>query len=142
MNGPCLLRTRRPAALDLDAARQAATVEAFRAALVIADRLDAPVGTVYLLHFDTPYKHARHYTGWTADLAARLAAHLAGNGARLIQVITAAGITFTLARVWPGTHRSWERRLKRRGGAARICPRCNPTGAMRRALLPPSGVVA
>ena len=22
-------------------------------------------GTVYLLHFDQPYKHARHYVGWT-----------------------------------------------------------------------------
>ena len=25
-------------------------------------------GTVYLLHFSEPYKHARHYTGWTEDL--------------------------------------------------------------------------
>ena len=24
-------------------------------------------GTVYLLHFDQPYKHARHYVGWTAE---------------------------------------------------------------------------
>ena len=23
-------------------------------------------GTVYLLHFDQPYKHARHYVGWAA----------------------------------------------------------------------------
>jgi hypothetical protein len=25
-------------------------------------------GTVYIVHFDTPYKHARHYTGWATDL--------------------------------------------------------------------------
>ncbi len=25
------------------------------------------LGTVYLLHFDTPFKHARHYTGTTAS---------------------------------------------------------------------------
>ena len=28
---------------------------------------------VYLLHFAAPYKHARHYVGWTQDLRARLA---------------------------------------------------------------------
>jgi hypothetical protein len=27
------------------------------------------LGTVYLLHFDTPFKHARHYTGTTARSA-------------------------------------------------------------------------
>ena len=30
-------------------------------------------GTVYLIHFDTPYKHARHYTGWASDLERRVA---------------------------------------------------------------------
>ena len=29
-------------------------------------RLALP-GVVYLLHFDQPYQHARHYTGWTGD---------------------------------------------------------------------------
>jgi hypothetical protein len=32
-------------------------------------------GMVYLLHFDRPFRHARHYCGWTTDLAARLAEH-------------------------------------------------------------------
>jgi predicted GIY-YIG superfamily endonuclease len=80
-------------------------------------------GTVYLLHFDRPYRHAAHYTGWTANLAARLAEHAAGRGARLMEVITQAGIGFTLARTWPGT-RARERALKRQGGAARRCPLC------------------
>ncbi|MGO9899899.1 MAG: hypothetical protein ACLP0J_09445 [Solirubrobacteraceae bacterium] len=41
-------------------------------------------GTVYLLHFDVPYRHARHYTGWTGrDLPGRLAQHQAGAGALL-----------------------------------------------------------
>ena len=41
-------------------------------------------GTVYLLHFDQPYKHARHYVGWTArNVRCRLAEHAAGRGARL-----------------------------------------------------------
>ena len=25
-----------------------------------------PLGIVYLLHFDRPYQHARHYTGWSS----------------------------------------------------------------------------
>lgn len=80
-------------------------------------------GTVYLLHFDAPYKHARHYLGWTDDLPARLAAHQAGQGARLLAVVKAAGIGWQLARIWPGT-RARERQLKRQGGASRCCPMC------------------
>ena len=47
----------------------------------------ATTGTVYLLHFDRPYAHARHYTGWTTDLTTRLADHAAGHGARLLAVL-------------------------------------------------------
>jgi len=82
------------------------------------------LGTVYLLHFDTPFKHARHYTGWSGDLPLRLAEHAAGHGARLTEVVAAAGIGWTLARTWPNTTRSFERRLKNQGGAARRCPLC------------------
>jgi predicted GIY-YIG superfamily endonuclease len=49
------------------------------------------MGTVYLIHFDAPYKHAKHYIGWTEDLSSRIQSHVAGNGARLISVINAAG---------------------------------------------------
>jgi predicted GIY-YIG superfamily endonuclease len=80
-------------------------------------------GLVYLLHFSVPYQHARHYTGWTRDLDARLALHQAGGGARLLQVIAQAGIEWTLARTWPGD-RARERQLKRQGGASRRCPLC------------------
>src|SRR5580704_11300859 len=83
----------------------------------------APIGVVYLVHFTEPYRHARHYTGWTADLGSRLAEHQAGRGARLLQVITQAGIGWTLARTWQGT-RERERQLKRQGGASRRCPIC------------------
>jgi predicted GIY-YIG superfamily endonuclease len=88
-------------------------------------------GTIYLLHFSQPYKHAAHYLGFTTNLKARLEAHSKGTGARLLEVITQAGITFNLARTWKGT-RKGERRIKNRGGAARICPVCNPQ-AMNRA---------
>ena len=29
-------------------------------------------GVIYMLHFDRPYKHAKHYVGWTDDLFDRL----------------------------------------------------------------------
>ena len=80
-------------------------------------------GTCYLLHFSEPYKHARHYSGTATDLQARLGEHEKGNGARLLQVAKAAGITWTLARTWPGG-RSRERQLKNQGGASRRCPEC------------------
>jgi predicted GIY-YIG superfamily endonuclease len=85
---------------------------------------------VYLLHFDRRYRHAGHYTGWTEDLAARLARHAVGDGARLLAVVHQAGITWQLARVWSGP-RARERQLKRQGGASRHCPlcKCLPGGA-------------
>lgn len=80
-------------------------------------------GVIYLLHLERPYKHAKHYTGWTTDLDARLAEHAAGRGARLLEVVRAAGIGWTLARTWPGT-RTRERQIKNQGGAPRRCPEC------------------
>jgi predicted GIY-YIG superfamily endonuclease len=78
---------------------------------------------VYLLHFERPYRHARHYLGYAADLDMRLARHRAGRGARLVEVITEAGISFTLARTWEGD-RTMERRLKNRHASPRLCPLC------------------
>jgi hypothetical protein len=77
-------------------------------------------GTVYLLHFDRPYRHARH---WIRDLSARLAEHAAGRDARLLAVITDAGIGFTLARTWTGT-RGRERQIEVQRGLWRCCPAC------------------
>lgn len=53
---------------------------------------------VYLLHFNQPYQHAKHYLGSADDVERRLAEHAKGQGARLMEVITQAGIGFTLAR--------------------------------------------
>ena len=89
-----------------------------------APRPAATGAVIYLLHFETPYRHARHYTGWTAgDLDARLKQHERGTGARLMAVIAEAGIGWTLARTWEGS-RTRERQLKRQGGASRRCPIC------------------
>ena len=97
------------------------------------------VGTTYLLHFIDPatgeaarYKHAGHYIGWTRDLAARLDAHARGTGARLVEVITRAGLGFSLARTWPQTTRDREDLLKHIGDARRFCPMCGVTPAAAR----------
>jgi predicted GIY-YIG superfamily endonuclease len=100
------------------------------AAQAAADR-----GVVYLLHFDRPYHHAAHYTGWTTNLLHRLEIHETGHGARLLAVIVQAGIGWQLARTWPGT-RTTERALKRQGGASRRCPLC---GVSPRVLTPIGG---
>lgn len=86
--------------------------------------MSAVEGTIYLLHFEAPFRHARHYLGWTSGLLEqRLDAHIAGNGARLLAVVASAGITWRLARTWPGT-RARERQIKRQGGLSRSCPMC------------------
>ena len=88
------------------------------------------LGTIYLLHFDRPYRHARHYTGWTEDLLDRLDRHATGHGARLVEVIWQAGIGFTLVRVSEGT-RHTERAIKNAGGAVRLLPGLHPPAAQR-----------
>jgi predicted GIY-YIG superfamily endonuclease len=80
-------------------------------------------GTVYLLHFDRPSRHAAHYTGWAANLDQRLSEHASGRGAHLLAVAQQAGIGWSLARTWPGI-RTRERALKNQGGASRCCPIC------------------
>lgn len=86
---------------------------------------------VYLLHFDRPYRHAKHYMGYAADdrLHERIDQHYnatPGDGKhhRLMQVVRAAGIGFTLARVWKRGTRTLERKLKRQSHATRLCPLC------------------
>ena len=93
-------------------------------------------GLVYLLHFDEVYRPypgarprdcAQHYTGRVRGgpraLARRLAEHGTGRGSRLMLAVRGAGITWQLARVWPGGA-DRERQLKRQGSAARRCPLC------------------
>jgi len=86
-----------------------------------------PAGTVYLIHFDQAIAdHARHYLGWASDLAARLEAHRAGRGARLMEVCKERGITWHVSRTWEGT-RERERAIKDRAESPRLCPDCTPS---------------
>lgn len=80
-------------------------------------------GTIYLLHFSQPYKHARHYIGWTENVDARLIEHRSGRASKLTAAAVAIGIDFTIARTWQGT-RSDERRRHIAGNGARRCPLC------------------
>lgn len=91
--------------------------------------------SVYLLHFQRPYRHAQHYIGFVESLDAlddRIARHRAGRGARLVEVIVAAGIEFEVARTWPHGDRTLERRLKNRKSARKICPICRAAQSNKR----------
>ena len=81
------------------------------------------MGELYLLHFNQPYQHARHYLGWSTNAAERIEAHKHGQGANLMRVIYEAGVGFEVAWIKPGT-RLEERKIKNRGGLARMCPIC------------------
>lgn len=85
-------------------------------------------GWVYLIHFHTPLKHAKHYLGSAACLDFRIAQHRSGTGARLMEVVTQEGITWDISRIWrcdsPQAARVLEAKLKRRHSGVELCPRC------------------
>lgn len=88
---------------------------------------EQPIGTTYLYHFDRPYRHAKHYLGWSTDHEQRDGAHRNGRtdfgtGARLLQALNANQIGYTLVRTWPNTTCGFERKLKRNGAGTRACP--------------------
>ncbi len=79
----------------------------------------------YLLHFETPFHHARHYVGWSSNIALRIQGHERGNSAKLIHAISVAGIRFQVVRLWIDTDRAYERRLHNRHNSPRLCPVCS-----------------
>jgi predicted GIY-YIG superfamily endonuclease len=97
--------------------------------------IDVSTVAVYLLHFDRKLGHAQHYLGYSEDLDQRLAAHRAGNGARLLEVLKERGISWQLARTWLDGDRKLERRLKRWHGGGQLCPGCDPEKAMRQGAM-------
>jgi predicted GIY-YIG superfamily endonuclease len=82
----------------------------------------------YLIHFQQPYKHARHYLGATGALDMRLVLHRSGHGARLMEVVNDAGISWELARLWRvdswEESRDLEHTLKQQHNSPRLCPIC------------------
>jgi predicted GIY-YIG superfamily endonuclease len=91
---------------------------------------DGEPGTVYVLHFDPPYRHAGHYIGWAHDADARVAQHIAGVGSPLVRAAVLVGSQVRLAATFSGS-RYLERRLKRwHNTTARVCPICKARKAL------------
>lgn len=78
---------------------------------------------VYILHFDKPLKHAKHYVGFAVNVNKRVEKHRKGTGARLTQVLKQVGIGFVVAAVLPG-ERDLERKIKNQKHTDRFCPIC------------------
>lgn len=95
-------------------------------------------GFVYLIHFDRPYQHARHYLGWTIYLDERMRHHERGSGARLMAAVSEAGIPWWIVRLWEAD-RCIEARFKRMRCNTLLCPVCNP-GNSRGDIAPASYV--
>jgi len=86
---------------------------------------------VYLIHLATPLAPGRHtcqhYAGSASDIDARFAEHLAGRGARLLQVAIERNIDFWIVRIWPcapDAARQLERQFKQRKEGPTLCPLC------------------
>lgn len=84
------------------------------------------MSAVYVLHFDPPLQHARHYVGWTDhdDVATRLGEHLSGRGSRLVRAAVAAGVKVEIAHVFIGADRHFERKIKKSTDVCRWCRLC------------------
>ena len=86
--------------------------------------------TVYLIHFDKPYKHARHYLGYTAleSANARLQRHKSGDGAKLLRVCNENNIDYDIVRMWDCNNihdaKVLEHKLKKQHNSAKLCPIC------------------
>lgn len=90
-------------------------------------RLKGVPGSVYVIHFDEPFHHARHYVGWTAgdDVDERMLRHTRGNGSRLLRAVNGEGIGWTVVRVWHNADRHFERWIKEQKQTAGFCPVCS-----------------
>lgn len=99
----------------------------------ITERQRARVVTVYLLHIYPPFKHAKHYIGFTTQevteekILRRVTEHKRGrkSSSPMLRAALAAGCTLKLAKVWPTADRNFERKLKNRKNSAAFCPCCN-----------------
>lgn len=93
------------------------------------------VGSVYIIHFDRAFHHARHYVGWAQDnnVEERMLKHMNGQGSSLLRAVNGENIPWLIARVWHNADRNFERWLKNQKRTAMFCPHC--TDKPRRASL-------
>lgn len=87
--------------------------------------------TVYLLHFDRPIHHAKHYLGYTCldSVDRRINRHRNGSGAKFLRVANHLGIQYSVVRTWECSNhveaKHLERRLKSWHNSPKLCPVCN-----------------
>lgn len=84
-------------------------------------------GYIYVLHFETPLSHARHYVGCTTKIEKRLSAHAVGAGSRLTRELRRQGIAWHLASLFCCSRqqmRRIERKIKNCHGGGRYCETC------------------
>lgn len=82
---------------------------------------------VYILHFDKPFGHARHYVGYCKDARFndRMEEHKQGRSGFMKRVHD-AGIAWQVVATFPGATENFERRIKTVWkNTTRICPICS-----------------
>ena len=83
------------------------------------------IGTVYILHFDQPFHHARHYVGFTnKDIYERFREHAGGSGAKLMAAVSKAKIGFAVSKTFADKTREFERKIKKQKNSWKHCPKC------------------
>ncbi len=90
-------------------------------------RLGHTVGSVYLVHLSRALNGARHYLGFSTNVAERMRRHKAGRGAPLLAEAAKRGIGFKVVRRWLKRDGYFEQELKR-GGIGQHCPMCRKRG--------------
>lgn len=85
---------------------------------------------VYIIHFEKPFHHAKHYIGMTGEgLLERFKRHKQGGGAKITSAVVKAGIKLRcLMKIGEfetaGEARQFEIRLKKRKESKRFCSIC------------------
>jgi predicted GIY-YIG superfamily endonuclease len=96
-----------------------------------------PLAWIYVLHFDAPLCHARHYIGATLNLRARLTRHAQGRGCRITRALAEAGIGWQvggLFQVSPVALWEAERQAKAMHQGACLCDLCGGRGRLLDAI--------
>lgn len=88
-------------------------------------RLGHIIGSVYLVHMARSINGARHYLGFSTNIAQRMRAHKSGRGTPLLAAAAKRGIGFKVVRRWHKRDGYFEQELKRRGPLKELCPVCS-----------------
>jgi len=93
---------------------------------------------LFLLHFEQPYHHARHYLGYAVGVGrgSRYAAAIVNGFAigphELVMAAQGAGITMQVADVLVGEGRATQRRMRASHNLSRYCRLCSSSPAAPR----------